>query len=89
VILDALMIAFRTVSDWALTMLPTEEPPEWLATVVTFVNGLLVSAAGLGAWVPWDFLIIVALFVFNLWLGIALVKAVRWVLNWIPTWGGS
>jgi hypothetical protein len=78
-----------TAADWVLGLFGTDAPPEWLATVATFVNSQLAAAAGLGAWIPWDFAILVAGAVLTLWgTGLA-IKFFRWVLGLIPTMGGG
>jgi len=77
------------IADWGLGLLGSAQPAEWVTTVGTFVNSTLQSVAGLGAWVPWDFAIGVSATVLTLWLLFLLVKAIRWVVGWFPTMGGS
>lgn len=88
-IIEAVIGIFVNVARWGLSGLGTDAPPEWLASVGVFINQQIQGFSGLGAWVPWDFAIGVAAVTTGLWVIIVLVKAIRWVLNWIPTWGGS
>lgn len=77
------------ISDWAVGLFGTADAPAYLTTIASFVNGLMTSAAGLGAWVPWAFVIVVAGINLALW-GVGLgVKAVRWIIGLIPTMGGG
>ena len=77
------------VADWALGFLGSDPAPEWMTTVGTFMSGQLASFAGLGAWIPWDFAILVWGSILTIWVAILLVKFVRWVIGLIPTMGGS
>jgi hypothetical protein len=88
-ILELLLDIAVGIARWGLAFLGTDEPPEWLTTVGTFINSQIQGFAGLGAWVPWDFAILVAGANLTLWLVFLLVKAIRWVVGWIPTMGGS
>lgn len=88
-IIELLLGLVGGVMDWGISLLPTDDPPEWLTTVGGFISGQLDAVSGLGAWIPWTFAILIFGTLFTLWAAFLLVKFVRWVLNWIPTWGGS
>ena len=78
-----------SASTWFLGLFGTADPPAFIATVGTFVSGLLVKASGLGAWIPWRVVIGVAgvcLALFATGLGL---KAVRWIIGIIPGMGGG
>lgn len=77
------------VVEWFSSLLPQDDPPDFLSTVAGFIEDLVASSAGLGAWVPWAFLGLVGGTILTLWLVLVLVKGVRWVWGLTPFSGGS
>lgn len=75
--------------EWFLELLPTDDPPEFLTSAPDAVETITQSAAGLGAWVPWSYLGIVASTILLLWGILSLVKGVRWLWGLTPFSGGS
>jgi hypothetical protein len=75
--------------DWFLGLFGTADPPAFIVQATDFVAGLLSSAAGLGAWIPWALVLAVAGFNFLLWATGFGVKAVRWCVGLIPSMGGG
>jgi len=74
---------------WVISWFDGIEIPDWFGMFAELLAQVLASAAGMGAWVPWGLLFSVVGAVFTLWGIIILVKAVRWVVGWVPTMGGS
>ena len=74
---------------WFLSLFGTADPPAFITAVGTFIAGILESAAGLGAWIPWALVLTIAGVNLALW-GIGLtVRVVRWLVGLIPTMGGG
>lgn len=77
------------LADWFVSLLGTDDPPEWLNTLATWLGGLVASASGLGVWIPWALGFGVSGIVLALWLSGFLIKGVRWLVGLIPTMGGG
>lgn len=76
------------LGEWVLSWL-TFDIPDWFDTFTGIFAQIFASAVGLGAWVPWEVLTTMLATVFSLYGIILLIKAVRWLVGWIPTMGGS
>lgn len=88
-IVDFFIEMFAHAQVFFIELLGTSVPPAWAGSVGTFVAGLLQSAKGLGAWVPWTVVITVATFNLALWGLFLIIKAIRWLIGLIPTMGGG
>lgn len=75
--------------QWATGLLGTAAPPQFISDAAGAVTGIVNSAAGLGAWIPWAYLGVVGGGVLTYWLVVVGVKAVRWVWGLTPFSGGS
>jgi hypothetical protein len=80
---------FTGLLDWVIGLFGTADPPAYLSTVSTFVVGLIDSVQGLGVWIPWAFMLVVAGINLTLWAVFLGVKALRWVIGILPTMGGG
>lgn len=79
----------QAIADWFLGLLGTADAPDYITSVGTFIGGILSSAQGLGAWIPWALVIVVAGINLALWLTGFGVKALRWLVGLLPTMGGG
>lgn len=75
---------------WILDMFPADfEVPDWLVGFATMVNEIFANAVGLGAWVPWPFVLLVVGSIVAVWVVGLVIKFARWLLGLIPTMGGG
>ena len=88
-VVDLFLEAFAHIQVFFIEMMGQTAPPAWTGTVGVFVGGLLQSAKGLGAWIPWTLVITVASFNLSLWALFLVIKAVRWIIGLFPTMGGG
>lgn len=77
------------LEDWFLGLFGPADIPDWLGNVSDFLASMINSAAGLGAWVPWAFVIGVSGTLLGVWLIGLLIRVVRWLIGLIPTMGGG
>jgi len=89
VITNAVLSVFYGFVGWAASLLPSGSPPDFIDQMSSALGTLIGSAQGLSAWVPWPFVIGTTVVVGSVWLAVLAVKGIRWLLAWIPTWGGS
>tara|TARA_R110002124_G_scaffold225554_1_gene390888 strand:+ start:4760 stop:5029 length:270 start_codon:yes stop_codon:yes gene_type:complete len=88
-ITEWLLDLFLSLMEWFASQLPTDDPPAFLSDVAGFVDEIAGMAAGLGAWVPWSYLGVVASSILILWLVLVSVKGLRWLWGLTPFSGGS
>ena len=83
------LIAVGTgIASWFVSILPNFDVPTWFADLGLNINKFFNSASGLGPFVDWNFLAIIATVPIGLWcLGIVF-RLVRWVLSHVPLFGG-
>jgi hypothetical protein len=74
---------------WFLGLFGDGEPPEWLTQVSGFFAEVFARAAGLGAWIPFAVIGIVAAALLALWFPLWGVKGIRWLWGLTPFSGGS
>jgi hypothetical protein len=74
---------------WALSLLPQGPPPAWIGDFRGRLGSLLAGIDGMGAWLDWSFALVVVLAVVGAWAVVLTVRAVRWLVGWIPTMGGG
>lgn len=78
------------IADWFLSLFPADfVVPDWFANFSDMVNPIFANAYGLGAWIPWPFVLIVVGFILTLWFTGLVIKFVRWLIGLIPTMGGG
>lgn len=78
------------VGTWFLGLFPSDfEAPEWISGLAGLVNEVFANAVGMGAWVPWPFVLLVVGSIVTVWLIGLFVKFVRWLIGIIPTMGGG
>ncbi|SEH84155.1 MULTISPECIES: hypothetical protein [unclassified Leifsonia] len=68
---------------------PATAVPDWITSAAGYVQNVINSGAGLGAWIPWPLVIGVGGFQLALWFGLWSVKVIRWLVGLIPTMGGG
>lgn len=88
-IVEWLMDVWANVAEWFVGLLPQDPPPEFLENLVSFFMQLVDSAAGLGAWIPWAYLGVVAAALLLWWTVSVSVKGIRWLWGLTPFSGGS
>lgn len=78
------------LAGWVLDMFPADfEVPEWLTGFAVLVNEIFGNAVGMGAWVPWPFVLLVIGSVLTMWaIGFG-IKFARWLIGLVPTMGGG
>lgn len=78
------------VTTWFIGLWPAAASvPTWITGAAGYVQNVINSGAGLGAWIPWPLVIGVATFQVGTWFALWVVKVVRWVIGLIPTMGGG
>lgn len=78
------------IANFFLGLFPADfEVPEWFIGAAGLMNELFANAVGLGAWVPWQALLLIITFVIGLWSVGLVIKVVRWLVGIIPTMGGG
>lgn len=77
------------IVEWFAGILPQDDAPAFLTSVAGFIEDLVDSSAGLGAWIPWAYLGVVGGTVLTLWVVLVSVKGIRWVWGLTPFSGGS
>lgn len=88
-IIEALVRLLVTVVTALLSALPTVPVPAWVGSVTSGIAGLVGYANGLGAWVPMNFVLVVAGSVLAcMAIGFA-IKLVRIVASFLTAGGGS
>lgn len=77
-----------TIATWFASILPNFDVPSWFADLGLNINKFFTGAAGLGPFVDWGFLAVIATVPIGLWsLGIVF-RLARWILSHIPLFGG-
>jgi hypothetical protein len=74
---------------WALSLLPSGPPPAWIVGFRARLGDVLDGLDGMGSWLDWSFALTVVLAVVGAWAVVLVVRAVRWLVGWIPTMGGG
>lgn len=77
------------LADFGLGLTDGLEVPDWLDGFAGLFADVAAACYGLGAWVPWWLVIGAVTATFSIWSVGLLVKAVRWLVGWIPTMGGG
>lgn len=80
---------FISIQEWFLSLFGEEGPPDWIADAADFMAELLLSVSGLGGWVPFVLLGVVAAALSSTWLVLFGIKFVRWLWGLTPFSGGS
>ena len=74
---------------WLVGLMPDWEAPAELSDADGMLSSILELGAGLGPWVDWAFVGVVALIPLALWAGGLIWKLIRTVASHIPGFGGS
>jgi len=74
---------------WIVTLFPELDLPEQLLHVDDAVNDILAMGDGLGAWVDWTYIGLVAAIPASMWALGLLVRAFRAILAHVPFVGGK
>lgn len=77
------------VVRWLIDLLPDWELPAGLADPGGFLESILLNAAGMGVWVDWGGIIMLAMIPPTVWLIGLLWKAARTAFSHFPFIGGS
>lgn len=86
---DALIRVWSGFVTWAVGLLGTADPPPYISTIADFMANIFRSVQGLGVWVPWAFILVIASANLALWAVVLGIKALRWVIGLLPTMGGG
>ena len=73
---------------WVLSLFPTFTMPSWAGSFMTTLATILTDGANLGAWIPWAVIFGCVSFLLTVWLTGFGMKALRWLVSWIPTMVG-
>jgi len=76
-------------ASWVISWFDGVEVPQWVTAFSDILAQIVAGAAGLGSWIPWVLLAAVVGVTLVIWLSGFTVKAVRWLVGWVPTMGGS
>lgn len=76
------------IASWFVSILPNFDVPQWFADLGLNINKFFANASGLGPFVDWNFLGIVASVPIGLWALGMLFRLARWVLSHVPLFGG-
>lgn len=77
-----------TIGAWFASILPNFDVPAWFGQLGTNINQFFNSAAGLGPFVDWNFLAVIAGVPIGLWSLGMMFRLARWVLSHVPFFGG-
>ena len=88
-VVDFFLEVFMKLQVFFIELMGKTDPPPWAGTVGVFIGGLLQSAKGLGAWIPWTLVITVATFNLSVWGLFLILRGIRWVVGLFPTMGGG
>lgn len=85
--------AVITVTMWLvkglIATMPTAGPPGWLDDGAGYLNTLMESAAGLGAFIPWGLAVTVIMAVLACVVVGFVIKVVRIIASFFTLGGGS
>lgn len=77
------------ISDWFVSLLPTDPPPAFIQNFNSMMNSLMSNLSGVSVWVDWAFVLGVVGVVLAVWVTGFGVKFVRAVAAHIPFFGGA
>lgn len=86
---DAILRVLGAFLTWIIGLMGTWELPDWLATVITFVAGIVTQAAALGNWIPWQYVGIALALIWTSFLIAFGIRVVRIVASFFTAGGGS
>lgn len=77
------------IATWMLSLFDGLEVPAWFDVFADVFASVIASGVGMGAWIPWTELFLMVSAVLGIWFTLFGVKALRWLVGWVPTMGGS
>lgn len=86
---EGIVSAFVWIVNGVVSLIPTDAPPAWLNDGAGYLNTLMESAAGLGAWIPWSLAVTVLGAVLSCVVIGFTIKVVRIVASFLTVGGGS
>jgi hypothetical protein len=89
VITQAIVHAALGIATWFCTLFPAWDPPAWFVSLGSSLAGLVSGMSGLGGWIDWPIVSVIAAAAIGTWLVCLGIKALRAIASYIPFVGGA
>lgn len=89
-ITDWIMDLFAGLGEWFISLMPDLNWANGMVVSASnVITSLMIGAASIGAWFPWDVLVSTAIVVLGVYFALFGLKVVRWLWGLTPLSGGS
>lgn len=88
-IVEWLMRIGLKIAGWFVSLFPSTDPPQWIATLDDKWNAVVGGASGIGVWVDWTYVLVILGAVLAVYVAMFIVKVLMKVAAFIPFLGGS